>query len=202
MKKSRSTGMTLIELLIAVAVFGIFSVLAYGGLSRLIANRERLDVERQFWSEMSLAFTRMHDDLAHARARRVRDVSGFPLPAFRGEPTDTRALAEPSLEFTRGGEIDISAARRSDLRRVAYRLRDGTLERLTWPVLERAPVSEPIELPLLTNVEEFTVTFFAAVGTKSERWPTHETEVLPRAVEVTIQIAGRGRYTRLFLVNG
>ncbi len=198
--------MTLIEILVAVAVFGIFSVLAYGGLNRLLANRDRLDVERRYWSELSLAFTRLHDDLAHARARPVRDVAGFPLPAFHGQPTDTRALAEPSLEFTRGGEMVIGAARRSDLRRVAWRLSEGTLERLVWPVLERAPTSEPLDRIILRDVEEFEVRFYADTGAISDRWPPLASDAaaapMPRAVEVTLTIPGRGRYTRLFLVNG
>jgi len=139
---ARAAGLTLIELLVAVAIFGVLSVTAYAGLNRLLDQRAQLEHEREYWRDLSLMFVRLGDDLAHARDRPVRDQAGIDkLPALRGQPTDTRALGEPALEFTRGGELTYGTARRSDLRRVAWRLREGRLERLTWPVLDRGPVT-------------------------------------------------------------
>jgi len=95
----------------------------------------------------------------------VRDVTGVsPLPAFVGRLFDSRALAEPSLELTRGGELNYGSTPRSDLRRVAYRLKEGRLVRITWPVLDRAPVTEPLEAPLLGDVETFELRFYDASG--------------------------------------
>lgn len=198
---TRARGFTLIELLVAVAIFGLLAVLGYGGLSRLLEHQNKLESEHAFWRELSVAFLRLGDDLVHTRARPVRDASGFPLSAFRGQPTDTRALAEPSIEFTRGGVAEFGAARRADLRRVAYRLRDGALERLTWPALDRAPVSPPQEMQLLRDVEIFEVRFYSRGGARLERWPADNSDELPRAVEISLEIAGRGKFTRLFLVN-
>ena len=53
-----------------------------------------------------------------ARAR-CATSAGFPLPAFVGRPYDSRALGEPSLELTRGGELHYGDGVYSDLRRVA-----------------------------------------------------------------------------------
>src|SRR3970040_532433 len=53
---------------------------------------------------------------------------------------------------------------RSDMQRIAYRLVDGTLKRLVWPVLDQGPQSTPQEFPLLAHVEEFRVRFFAPAG--------------------------------------
>src|SRR5207244_4029971 len=101
------------------------------GLGRLLDSRERLTAEQRVWQELSQAFLRISDDVAHARPRGVRDVSGVSsLPAFVGRLFDSRALAEPSLELTRGGELNYEGAPRSDLRRVAYRLKEGRLVRL------------------------------------------------------------------------
>jgi general secretion pathway protein J len=198
----RLSGLTLIELLVAVAIFGLLSVLGYGGLNRLLDSRERLAQEQRYWRELSVVFLRLGDDLAHARARQVRDEAGFSLPAFRGQPVDPRALGAPSLELTRGGEFDYQGARRSDLRRVAWRLREGALERLTWPALDRAPTSKPIETVMMRGVELFELRFIGDTD-DPERWPSsgHE-HTLPRAVEVTVSIEGRARYARVFLVNG
>lgn len=202
-RRFANRGFTLIEVLIALGIFALFSVMAYGGLMRALEVQERIEAERTFWQALTLVFVRLDDDLAHARPRRVRDVSGgVLLAALRGQPTDTRALADPTLEFTRGGVLVLGDAARSDLQRVAYRLRDRALQRETWGALDRSPVSQPLASTLLDDVEELHVRFYAASGVWVDRWPTEATEVLPRAVEVTVVIAGRGAFTRRFLVNG
>ncbi len=200
--RSRLSGFTLIELLVALVIFGIFAVFAYAGLSRLLESRERLTEEQRVWQGLSQAFLRISDDVAHARSRAVRDAGGFDLRAFVGRPFDSRALAEPSLELTRGGELNYGGAPRSDLRRVAYRLKEGRLVRITWPVLDRAPVTEPLEAPLLADVEIFELRFYGDSGQSVETWPTATSGPdVPRAMEVTLAVKGLGRFKRLFLVN-
>lgn len=198
----RHRGFTLLELLVAIGIFALISGIAYGSLTRLMVDRERLEAEHEFWRSLSLTFTRLEDDLSQARERAVRDVIGFTQPAFRGQPTDTRAVGAPNVEFTRGGVLTFSDGARSDLQRVAYRLVDGTLKRLTWPVLDLGPQTVPLEAPLLNNVEEFRVRFYAPAGAWLDLWPAEGGEPLPRGVEVKITLKGRGEFTRLFLVNG
>ncbi len=203
--RARASGFTLIELLVALVIFGIFSVLAYAGLGRLLDGRAQITEEQRVWQELSQVFLRLSDDVAHARPRGVRDVSGLvSLPAFVGRPFDSRALAEPSLELTRGGELNYGSGAQSDLRRVAYRLKEGRLVRLTWPVLDRAPVSVPLEAPLLADVETFELRFLGATGDPVDTWPTATSgpDAPPRAMEVTLAVKGVGRFKRLFLVNG
>lgn len=194
-------GLTLLELLIAVAVFAIFSAMAYGGLMRLLDSRERIDAERTFWRETALGFVRLERDFSLARNRPIRNTSGEDEPAFKGQPTDPRALADPNVEFTRGG-ILVPNGFTADLQRVGYRVIDGDLMRITWPVLDRAPATEPIVIPLLRNVEEFEVRFYQN-GAWIDRWPPLQGAAppLPQAVEVTLALTERGSYTRVFLVG-
>ena len=201
-RRIRQSGLTLIELLVALAVFGIFAVMAYGGLGRLLDGRARLAGEQRVWEDLSAVFLRISDDLSHARARKARDVAGFSLPALSGRPYDPRALAEPSLELTRGGELHYGDGLHSDLRRVAWRLRDGRLLRITWPVLDRAPTTKPLEAELLGDVEAFELRF-QGQGGSGENWPPAgaQPELLPGAVEITLAVKSVGRFRRVFLVN-
>jgi general secretion pathway protein J len=200
----RACGFTLLELLVALLIFGVFSALAYSGLSRLLDGRARLDEEQRVWRELSQVFLRISDDAEHARSRGVRDEAGVALlPPFVGRPYDSRALAEPSVEFTRGGELRYGVAAESDLQRVAYRLKEGRLYRITWPVLDRAPVTKPLESPLIGNVETFEVRFADVAGNTVNTWPMGgaNPNTPPPAIEVTLAVKGVGSFKRLFLVN-
>ncbi len=202
LKKSQR-GVTLLELIVAVGVFALFSVMAYGALNRILDQRDQIEQKREYWRTLSLTFLRMEEDMAQARARPVRDIDGTTLPSLRGQPTDTRALADPTLELTRGGLLVFGEGVRSDLQRVGYRLEDNVLLRLTWPVLDRAPQTKPFESPLLRDVETFEVRFYSLGGNWVDVWPVEESsEELPRGIEVTLTLTNGNEFKRIFFVNG
>lgn len=199
----KQLGLTLLELLIAVAVFAIFSVMAYGSLTRLLDTREQVEAERAFWRQVAAAFVRIQRDFSLARNRPVRDTDGTVRLAFRGQPYDPRALAESSVEFTRGGVL-VPDNVTADLQRVGYQLIDGDLARVTWPVLDRGPVTEPERVPLLRDVEEFEVRFLQPDGGWVDYWPPPGVDNFPwkpLAVEVTLLLRGRDAYRRVFVVG-
>ncbi len=200
--RHRQHGLTLLEILIAIAVFAIFSAMAYGGLIRLLDSRERIDAERVHWRNLSLAFLRIERDLSLARNREIRDIDGSPRAAFAGQPTDPRALGDPNVELTRGG-IYVPNGSTADLQRVGYRFEDNKLMRVSWPVLDRAPQTKPQSTPLLNDVDEFNARFYQN-GAWIDRWPplgTQNAPPLPQAVEITLALKGRGKFTRVFLVG-
>jgi len=134
----------------------------------------------------------------------VRDVSGLvSLPAFVGRPFDSRALAEPSLELTRGGELNYGSGAQSDsaARRLSPQGRAPRAPHLAGA--RSRPVSVPLEAPLLADVETFELRFLGATGDPVDTWPTATSglDVPPRAMEVTLAVKGVGRFKRLFLVN-
>lgn len=200
---NRVRGFTLLEVLVAVGVFAVFSALAYGSLTRMLDTQQRIEAERRFWRELALAFTQIEDDLAVARGRTVRNVFGAPLPAFRGQPTDTRAQGEATVEFTRGGVFVLGDARRADLQRVGYRLLEGRLLRLTWPELDQPTQTRPQSAALLDQVTELRMRFYAPNGGWVDVWPpAGQPTALPAAVEVSLTLEGRGQFQRILRVNG
>lgn len=203
MNRPRNQGFTLLEILVAIAIFAMFSVMAYGGLMNMLDTQEHLAREQRFWRALDRGLQHMADDLSQARTRPVRDIDGQLLPAFIGRPTDTRALAPPAIEFTRGGLYVLDDAVRADIQRIAYRLDEGRLLRVTWPVLDRSPTSKAAEVAVLNDVQDIKVRFYAASNNWVDEWPAAGAgDVLPRGVEVTLTLRDRGTYQRIFLVNG
>lgn len=207
MKNNSTNGFTLIELMVAMAVFSVMAVIAYTGLAQVLDNQEALEAQRNNQRKLVMAFMRLEDDLDHVRPRSIRDISGDRLAAFVGRPPDARASSESTLEFTRGGNtIIVSSVPQSDLQRVAYRLDDeGNLSRLSWPSLDRAPGSDVKEYVLLTDIKELELRFFKEDKKWSDIWPPlgkeSKNEELPRGLEIKITI-GETEITRLFLVHG
>ena len=203
-QRRSSSGFTLLEILVAVAIFAIFSAMAYGGLTQLLSNRERIDAERVFWREFSLAFYRMEQDFLYARNRPIRNLSGGLQIPFEGKGTMFRLASDPrNVEFTRGG---VELPNGTDLQRVGYAFEGDKVLRETWAVLDRGPASEPVRTALLENVSEFTITFYHQ-GEWIPQWPPIGQQaglnvpLLPRAVQVTVTLKDRGEFKRTFLVG-
>ena len=202
--RARVSGFTLLEVLVAVGIFALFSTMAYGSLLRILDTRDRLETERDYWRSLSLSFLQIEEDLALARPRTVRGPDTNKQEAFLGQPVDSRALGAASMEFTRGGQLVIGDGARSDLQRIGYQLREGVLLRLIRPALDQPPTGKTRELPLLENVEEMRVRFYASGGWVDIWPPPSQTGAppLPAAVELKLKIKDRGEIVRVLRVNG
>ena len=84
----------------------------------------------------------------------MRDEFGQVEPALVGG-----AAARFALSFTRSGWHNPNDNPRSNLQRVNYRVEDGALWRDSYPVLDRAPDTEPQQVRLLEGVEVLELVF-------------------------------------------
>jgi general secretion pathway protein J len=195
-------GFTLVELLVALAIFAVLSLLAYGGLASVLDGSELTSARGARLGQLQRTVTHLVDDLTLAGRRPVRDAFGDPLPALVGG-----AGAAAVLELTRGGWPNPTGQPRSSLQRVAYDLVDGTLVRRIWPVLDRAPDSTPLEQRLLDGVTAFELRFRADRQARWQAaWPPAAGApgdgALPLAVELALEVEGFGRITRLVVIGG
>jgi general secretion pathway protein J len=141
----------------------------------------------------------MQMDMVQGVARAVRDENGMVRPPFIGD-ADTAML-----EFTRAGRANPLAQPRSNLQRVAYGMKEGGLERLSWQVLDRAQDSAPQQTLRLPGVVDWELRFldrdrqwhsdWAAITSGRMQAPPSP---LPLAVEVVIELEDWGRIRRLF----
>ncbi len=196
--QSRAAGFTLLELLIALAIFAVLSTLAYGSLRSALLNRELSQERTEQLARLQMAFLFIGRDLEQVVERPIRDTYGDTQPALFTPQQYYR------LEFTRAGWNNPAQRRRSTLQRVAYSLQDGRLIRHSWWMLDRTDEKPTYSQTLLDGVEEFELRFLDHKLKWNREWPllNSDTEkprpALPLAVEVTVELPEWGRIRRLF----
>jgi general secretion pathway protein J len=198
-------GFTLLELLVALAVFAILAVAAYGGLRNVLFTRVAVEAQTQRLAAVQLAIHRLSQDLEQAVPRGIRDEYGAPQAALLGD-----ALAGERLILTRAGWANPLGQPRASLQRVAYQVRGNQLWRLHWPVLDRGGLAEPREMRVLDQVREFRIRFLDENASWRNDWPPpasagngpRDLDALPRAVEISLTLEDWGEITRLLLLPG
>jgi general secretion pathway protein J len=184
----RRGGFSLIELLVAVAIFAIMSALAYGGLNSIARTRGELARQEDAFRDLMRAVGMLQRDLRAVAARPVRGNFGQELPAFVG--------SADHLEFTRLGFANPLAEPRANLERVLYELDSGTLKRGRYAVLDRAPTTTPALVDLKIKAEGFRLRYMDADNRWLDAWPPPQDKpdfsLLPRAVEWRVHTRSDG----------
>lgn len=188
-----ATGFTLLEMLVALAVFAVIGVMS----AQLV--RQIADIG---------ATTRQRGDELVALQRALdimrRDIEQLAHRPVRGEMGDVREAVAVNhgglLEFTRRGWRNPAQARRPTLQRVAYRVAPEGLERVFWPMLDRAEDSEPVAQLLLADVSDVEVNGIDAGGEEHGYWPPGDAEHELAAIVVRISLPRYGEIERLWVV--
>lgn len=191
-------GFTLLELLVALSIFSILSVMAYGGLQTVISAKQSSGQAADRIAEIQLVMMRISNDLRQAITRKVRDEHGDFLYAMQSGKNGEEIMA-----WTRAGYRNPAHLKRSHIQRVAYKLEQQKLIRMTWPVLDLAQDTKVMENEVLSGVEFIEWRFLNSNNEWLSAWPeesTEETSDLPIAVELTIELKDWGKIRRLILL--
>ena len=200
--RRRLAGFTLIELMVAMAIFGILSALAYGVLNQTILNSEILSNRMERLRGIQKTVRIISDDFIQLAPRPVRQDLGEGFSAAL--TTDIQSVY--AIELTRGGWSNLIVLPRGTLQRAAYRLEENELVRYHWNVLDRTLNNEPVAVVLLDGVESLAFRFLQTNGEWTELWPPANTpgptgfKLRPRAVEMLLTLQGEGEITRLIEV--
>ncbi len=210
-----SKGFTLIEVLVAMAITALVALVAYASLSAVISGVEGARQAAEKMHSVNRVFSMLGRDLRQVVNRPVVNDFGYVSPALIGG-----RLADDWLTLTRAGWHNSTGAFRSTLQRVGWRVEDRRLIRFYYPVLDRIPVTPPIETELLGDVDRFDILFLPAINLiKSDRngvidrrnwqenWiedfsqPNYELSP-PAAVEIAIEIQDFGEIRRTYVLPG
>lgn len=197
-------GFTLLELLIAIALFALLGLATYRMLEAVLRSDEVIRAQETELRELGRAMWRFEQDLIQAMPRPVRDGYGDEQNAFVGQLSSSEGGA--SLELTRSGWRNPTGMRRSNLQRVRWHLAGDSLERLYWVVLDRDLDSEPRVQRVLEDVTELRLRYLDAENAWHDEWPPfdfgrgdpdEQARRLPVAVEVSFDHQRYGTITRL-----
>jgi general secretion pathway protein J len=184
-RRSRHRGFTLLEVLIAIAILALLSLLGYRALSALSESESRLAAEANRWRELDMFFARLEGDLRQAMPRSIR-IGDAQEQAWVGRFADANGNSE--LDFSRAGP-EFAFEPGSAGQRLAYRYRDGTIEVLYWPGYDRPRAAEPAAYTLLAGISRFRLSYLAANGAWVDFWPLTGDTALPRALHVELTLA-------------
>jgi general secretion pathway protein J len=186
----------LLELLVALSIFAIVAVLAYGGLGTVLDQRILTEESAERLAELQKTYLIVQRDIEQLVPRTIRDEFGDEQAAISGAAR---------FQLTRGGWRNPLNNPRSSLQRVGYATQEQQLIRYSWLVLDRAQDSEPREQVLANGINNIRVRYLLADNSWQEQWPPEQLtqgepdlDELPRAVEMTLEHEHFGEIRWLF----
>jgi general secretion pathway protein J len=182
----RRAGFTLVEMLIALTIFGMLTAAGIALLTLTVRTQETSDRLLGEVGQLRRLGALMTADLGQAAARPSRDRDGRPRAAIAGSAL-THALVR------RGGA-------EGALQRVEYRFESGRLERLAYDRVDGE--SRPVVIVLLDNVRALRLRFRGRDGGWRDAWEPTDADALPRAVELVSRDDAHGSVRMLFLLGG
>ena len=203
---SPASGFTLVEILLAITVFGLVSGLIFGAYTKTLDNIEHTDRSIHGYSQAKTCLERMTADL---KAIRVTGLAAYKPPEtsfsdndpWRVEGTEREGGSDfPRLSFASLAHVDLSGDGREGTASITYYVTKEAEGRTGW-VLRRKDAfmaelfgegsgADPI---LCDNVKALKFIYYNAEGDESTSWDSDSDTssfTTPRSVGVILDIVG------------
>lgn len=219
-QKKYSQAFTLMEVLVALFVFSILSILTMRGLQSVMTAKVKVQSTLDIIADLEVAYSVIQQDVEQIINRTVKDTQGGIKLAFI-VPVDNEASAGElagakdengynRVEFTRAGVSSaLISYKTSDLQRVAYfHNNQNMLVRHSWRQVD--PIGDTLvdRRRLLSNVENLEIYFIDSLGRESNKWQIRQATKkfgymiagveLPRGVRFAFDIKDYGHIEWVF----
>lgn len=198
-KLSKNTGFTLIEILIAIAIFAVLSLAAYQILQGVLRSGEISKEHDENLIEIQRSMLLIERDFVQmvARASRTSGVDDDKLQILYAGKGILDSEYQ-GIEFNRLGWINpLNLLPRSNILRVGYRVKNGQLQRLYYLHPDTVAGQDQEQQVLLNDVEDLTFRFWD--GTWVTSWTL--TSEIPKGIEINITSKHYGELRRVFILN-
>ena len=192
---SNINGFTLIEMVVATAIFAMVGVLAYGGLNRVLESQTHIQEAAERLKNLQLTFRYLERDISQLIHRSIRNQYGDIQHSVVGDE-------DKAISFTHSGWRNPANLVRSHLQRVTYELSENKLTRYTWAHLDGAIAEEFFSADLMEGIESISMRYLDPSNQWHTTWPPLNINAqqigTPRAIEVTIKVETLDEIKRLF----
>jgi general secretion pathway protein J len=188
MSRRHHKGFTLLEVLIAIAIFSLISLSSFTIFDTVLSSAEIGKKRSERHNELQRAFLIIERDITQIARRSVRLNGESPLDGF------LQALAFVRHGWTNPGLL----LPRSDMQAVAYRIVDETLQRLHFNFVDAVVGEEPKVRLLMSDVSALAFEYY-----NGDKWQkTWSDNFLPLAIAIEVNTKDYGMIRRQFLVAG
>lgn len=200
--KRQQSGFTLLEIMVAVAIFTLIGLASNSVLNRVLDGDEISQEKFAELQRLQRVMLTIERDVLQASARAVRVEGQKNETVLRGGENFLDSEAD-GIGFVRAGwQNPQLMLPRSTLQAVGYRLQKGRLEKVYFNYVDNVVGAEPRVKVLMEKVEDFQIEYYLRpkrdAGDTSNWGDSYSGTELPRAVAFIITTEGFGRIRREF----
>lgn len=196
----KSRGFTLIEMMLAIMVFGLLSMMSTQIFKSTVNNNEIVQRKVTDMTSIQRTLSILERDFGQILVRQGTDATRPNLNDFSWTPATSPSGEGFSIAFLRGNWLNPEERlSRSSLERVRYRISAGSLVRQS---VADSPLQQPDyvnSVTLLTGITTFRIRFW-----QGQEWGNSWNSGLqpPEAIEVTFGHNSLGEVRRVILGGG
>lgn len=192
----KNTGFTLIEIIIALLIFSIISLIMASALHNILNTHAAMEQKTARLAQLQIALLILSHDIEQTVERPVTLANGQ-LEGFVGEVH--------RLTFTHTGLSNpFGQFNRATLQRTQYEFFKNQLVRTTWSALDRTRTTPTNQRVLLDHVNDLAFDYLDSTNHFQTTWPPpgQANVKMPRAVRVSLTLEKWGTITQLYLLAG
>lgn len=192
---SNVRGFTLLEVLIAIAIFSVISMASFSIFETVLNSDAATKTRTDRINELQRGFIIIERDMLQIARRSIRLNGEAPQEGFLHTDNESYSTNEQALAFVRHGWTNPGLLLpRSEMQSVAYQLNEDVLERVHFNFVDAVLGEEPKVRPLISQVEKLDFEFY-----DGKKWQKTLTEnSLPMAIAIELETTDYGVIRRQF----
>lgn len=195
-KQNSSSGFTLIEIMVAMAIFAIIAAITFPALIQFLDIRERIIKKNESISALQKTFLFFSRDVGFAVNRLGKNEYGEAADA-------TMLVGDNSLMELTTSYQDFNLDGSGVPRRVKWIFEDKVLYRVQYPVMDPDGDTRVYKQRLLSDVNDVELKVYSIEegrDSESKRWD--EETRLPNMIRLSIEMETGVKYERAFTMLG